>query len=264
MAFPGIIDRPLLQDEISIYLDNTRPIPLGALAGFLNKIDKDARTVEGMDRFFLELSDFALGSNELRFRVVGPGRLARDEAEKKERSLQAAEQSAQSASLSAKSGVAAAGAGVVSAVAAIIALSISSGSANPASYKIMYHYDVRNVYVRSNHEGPHVVSREDVSEGRLRRLSKPGRRDAVGQELEARAIFSAIGERRILTLAGWVSYEKDKGAQFKTMKGNQFPMDYDGVSGLIDRAVALAVVVHESPEGARLEVVDVITVLSDL
>lgn len=255
MAFPGVIERPLLADEFSIYLDNTRPIPLSALATFLGKIDRAARTVEGMEGLFLELSDIAFGSNELRFRVVGPGRLAREEAARQERLVVAAERSARAAKMTA-------GAAVVSAVAAVVAVAMTSGNANSTTYRLVRQYNVHHIYVRAPDEPPHVVTRSEIERSRHRRLSAKGRTQSLQQQAESEALLAAMNDREVVDLAGWFYHEPRGGYVFETMHGNRFPVRFSYASQYANSPVALRTVVNESPDGLYLEVIEVIAKLS--
>jgi hypothetical protein len=254
MSYPGVIERPLLADEFSIYLDNSRPIPLSALATLLAKIDKEARAVRGMDGLFLELSDFALGSNELRCRVVGPGRLALREAEIQERTLAATEGSARASKV-------AAGAGVVSAVAAVVAIGISVGNANPATYKIVNQYNVCNVYIRAPDEPPHVITREEIEHGRYTRLSDKRKLPRRG-DVENQALLTAMEHRQVVDLAGWFREDSGNNYIFETMHGNRFPVHFRHARDYRDIPVALRTIVQDSPVGIQLEVIDVIAELS--
>lgn len=256
MAYPGVIKRPLQEDEFSIFLDNTRPIPLSALATFLGKIDKEARSVEGMEGLVLELSDFALGSNELRCRIVGPGRLALEDAARQERIAKAAEKSARVGQVSA-------GAAVVSAVAAVVAVAIASGSANPATYRIVNQYNVRNIYVRAPDGPPKVVTKRDVEAGRHARLSKKGRLQAQKRDTENEALLAAMHHRKVVDLAGWFYRDPRRGDYLETMYGNHFPVHFHDVREFGSSPVAIRAVVHDTPRGLQLEVVEVLAQLSN-
>jgi hypothetical protein len=257
MAFPGVIEKPLQADEFSIYLDNTRPIPLSALATFLGKIDKEARTVEGMEGLFLELSDFALGSNELRCRVVGPGRLAIEDAARQERIATSAEATARAGKISA-------GAAVVSAVAAVVAAAIATGSANPATYRIVNQYNVRNVYVRAPEEAPRVVTKKDIEAGRHARLSKRGHLQALERESENDALLAAMHQSQAVDLAGWFYHDPRRGHYFETMYGNRFPVHFHDIRQYEGSPIALRAIVHDSRRGLQLEVVEVLARLSNV
>jgi hypothetical protein len=255
MAFPGVIERPLQANEFSIYLDNTRPIPLSALATFLGKIDREAQSLEGMEGLFLELSDFALGSNELRCRVVGPGRLALEDAARQERIASSAETSVRTGKISA-------GAAVVSAVAAVVAVAIASGSANPATYRIVNQYNVRNIYVRAPDEAPKVITKKEIEAGRHARLSKKGRLQAQVRESEAEALLAAMHDRKVVDLAGWFYRDPHRGPYFETMYGNHFPIHFHDARKYENSPVALRAIVRDSPKGLQLEVVEVLAQLS--
>ena len=256
MAFPGVIERPLLGDEISIYLDNTRPIPLSALATFLGKLDKEARSVEGMAGLFLELSDFALGSNELRLRVVGPGRIARDEVIRQERAVAAAEGSARTAKIGT-------GAAVVSAVAAVVAIAINTGSANPSAYKIVNSYDVTNIYVRAPSEPPHIVTRSAVEYGRHIRLTSRKHKSKIQLDQESYALSAAMEEKRLVDLAGWVRRDSQGTFTFETIIGNRLPVYFDHIRYLGRSPVAVRGIIHDSPHGLQLEIVEVLAELEN-
>lgn len=256
MAFPGVIDRPLRPDEFSIYLDNTKPIPLSALAAFLGKLDREARSVEGMEGLFLELSDFALGSNELRFRVVGPGRLALEEAARQERLVKAAETSASAGKVAAR-------AAVVSAVAAVVALAIATGTANPATHQIVTRYNVTNIYVRAPDEPPHQITRSEIREARQRRLSARGEKQPAGRQAENQRLLAAVDDCERVALAGRFHLGGPDGDVFETMAGNRFTVRFPRAREYEGSPVALRAIVRESAEGLRLEIVDVIARLSD-
>lgn len=256
MSYPSVIERPLLSDELSIYLDNKMPIPLAALGTFLSQLDKATRNVEGMDGLFLELSDFAVGSNELRFRVVGPGRVERDEAIRKERALQANEKSATAA-------VVGAGAAVVSAVAAVVAVAISAGNANPSAYRITNNYDVTNIYVQAPKEPPHVITRKDIEQGRKRRLTRSRELEIHHLEAENDALLLAMSRHEAVKLGGWFYYERGVGYFFESMKGNHFRVQFSDAERFVGPPVAIETFVHSSPDGIELEISGVIATLSD-
>lgn len=256
MSFPSIIDRPLFANEFSVYLDNTLPIPLSALAIFLSKLDKQAGSVEGMDGLFLQLSDFATGSNELRFKIVGPGRLPDRGAVDQSRLVNAAEGAT-------FAGKIAAGAAVVSAVAGVAAAAIAYGGANPTTYRIVNQYHVENIYVRAPGEPPHIVTRADVEHGRNVRLSKH-KALPIRRQQESQVLLSAMSSGEVVDLAGWVNVRTGEGLQFRTMQGNRFPVTLSNARRYIDQPVAVRAVVHESPDGIHLEIVDVLAILSDI
>lgn len=256
MSFPGIIERPLHANEFSIYLDNTDPIPLSALATFLSKLDKQATSIDGMDGLFLQLSDFATGSNELRFKIIGPGRQSDRGATNQGRLVTAAEGATTASKI-------AAGAGIVSAVAGVAAAAIAYGGANPATYRIVNHYHVENIYVRAPEEPPHIVTRADVEHGRRVRLSKQ-KSLPIRRQLESEALLSAVGSREVVDLAGWVYYSANRGPYFRTMQGNQFPVKIKDAGRYLESPVAVRAIVKGSPDGLNLEVVHVLAELTDL
>jgi len=249
MAFAGVIERPLSPDEFSIYLENEKLIPLSALATFLARIDKAARSVEGHGSVFLTLSDFAIGSNELRFRVIGPGRLKRDEIAREERMVAAAESSARSAR--------------VSAVAAVVALAIAVGPANKATHTITQKYDIQNIYVRAPDEQPHVVTRRDIERGYHRNLEQKARDEAHQRDDESRELLAAMDERRVVDLAGWFYSEPGRGDFFETMRGNHYPVHFARAREFHDSPVAARMIVHDSADGLQLEVETVLGKLAD-
>jgi hypothetical protein len=209
-----------------------------------------------MEGLVLELSDFAIGSNELRCRVVGPGRLKLEEAERQERAVTAAEKSARAAQVGA-------GASVVSAVAAVVAVAIAVGSANPAAHRICNQYNVQNFYVRAPKEAPRVITKDEVEQGRQRRLKSKGRAKSMRQTAESEALLVAMKDREVVDLAGWFHHEPHNGYSFETMHGNRFPVDFPYAKEFEDNPVALRTIVSGSRNGLRLEVVDVIARLSD-
>lgn len=256
MAFPGIIERPLIADEFSIYLDNTVPIPLSALATFLGKIDKAARSVRGMEGLFLELSDFAHGSNELRFRVVGKRRVKRAGGTREERMVAAAEKSAKAAMIGA-------GAAVVSAVAAVVAIAMTSGDANPSTYRITNEYNVSTIYVRAPAEDPHIISRDDIAQGRQRRLLKERGRLSSQLKAENVALMEAMDRHEVVRLAGRFFRQPNGGYEFETMIGNRFPVHFNDAREYEHSPLALEAIIQDAGGSPHLEVVSVIAVLSD-
>lgn len=256
MSFPGIIERPLYGDEFSIYLDNTVPIPLSALATFLGKIDKAARSTRGMDGLLLELSDFALGSNELRFRIVEKRRPRREE-DRQERAVAAAEKSA-------KATVVGAGATVVSSVVAVVTIAMMSGDANPSTCRITNEYNVNNIYVRAPDEQPHVLTRRDVQHGRKLRLSKERAKLSPQLEAENEVLMMAMDRHEVVKLAGRFYRLPNGNYDFRTMIGNRYPVHFRSAREYEHSPVALAARVHPAEDGLHLEVVDIITELSDL
>jgi len=257
MSVPGVIERDLLSDEISIYFDNRKPIPLSALATFLGKLDQASRDVDGMQGMFLELSDFALGSNELRFRVVGPGRLDREQAEREERNAKANERSARWAAVSA-------GAGVVSAVAAAITIAISNGSANPSSHRIVNNYDISNIYVRAPCEDAHVIERATIIQGHYRRRGEKQQQKEELLETENQEFLQAMNHEQIIDIAGWIFADTRGGYSFETINGNKFKLRNRPPGAFGSEAVAVRVAVFQGPDRLELEIVDIITYLSNL
>lgn len=256
MAYPGVIKRPLFEDEFSIYLNTAEPIPLIALASLLGQLDRAARSVEGIGNLFLELSDFALGSAELRCRVVGPGRIAQTEAARQERLTKAAESTAHATWT-------AAGAAVVSAVAAVVAASIAHGGANPSAHRVACKYQVQEIYVRAPDEAPKVITREQIEEGRVRRLNRKRHKQALKERAETRALMEAMDRNEIVEIAGWFIQEHDGNFVFETMNGNTFPVHFDRAQDLQDSSVVVRAVVHDSPSGLQLEVLEFLAKLSD-
>lgn len=257
MSVPGVIERDLLSDEISVYFDNRKPIPLSALATFLGKLDQASRDVDGMQGMFLELSDFALGSNELRFRVVGPGRLERENAEREERIAKANERSARWAGVSA-------GATVVSAVAATIAIAISSGAANSSSHRIVNNYDISNIYVRAPCEDPHVIERAAIIHGHYRRLGEKRQQKEQLLETENQEFLQAMDREQMIDIAGWISADTHGGYLFETINGNKLKLRHRPIGAFGSEAVAVRVAVSKGPDGLELEIIDIITYLSNI
>lgn len=257
MSYPSAIGRSLDADEFSIYLDNTVPIPLSALATFLKKIDKSARSVKGMEGSFLQLSDFALGSNELRFRIVGPGRKVQDDNNVQQRMAAAAEKSAKASVVSAR-------AAVVSAVAAVVAIAISSGDANPSTYRITNEYNVQTIYVRAPEEPPHTITKRDVEFGRLARLSgnRSSKRAAI--EYEQEALHIAMDRNEVVNLAGRFRRHPSGDYVFVTMRGSRLPAQFNDARRYENRPVAIQAIVQDSAAGLALDVVDVVAELTDL
>ena len=263
MTFPGVISRPLLADEFTIYLDNTVPIPLSTLATFLGKIDKAARDVRGMDGLFLELSDFAIGSNELRLRVVGRDRKSRDEEARQERIVAAAEKSAAAGERSATAAMIGAGAAIVSSVAAVVAIAIASGPANPSSYRITNQFNVDNIYIQAPNEEPHIVTRQDIAHGRRLRLSKEQKKTSPQLQAENEALMTAMDRHEVVNLAGRFFRRPNGGYSFETMIGNRFPVRFKQARAYEHTPVALQAVIHDSGEGPVLDVIELIAELSD-
>jgi hypothetical protein len=257
MSYPGIIERSLDADEFSIYLDNSKPIPLSALATFLRKIDKSARSVKGMEGGYLQLSDFALGSNELRFKVVGQGRQARDENNRQDRMAAAAEKSA-------KASVVAAGAAVVAAIATVVAAAISTGDANPSTYRITNEYNVQTIYVRAPNEPAHIITKRDIENGRIVRLSGDRSSKAVLIESEHRSLLNALDRNEVVNLAGRFRRQRSGAYEFETMRGNKLPAHFKTARHYENTPVAINAIVQDSGAGLVLDVVDVIAELNDL
>lgn len=219
MSYPGVILRPLLPDEFSIFFDAAKPIPLGTLATFFGKLERTVRQMEGMDGLIVELSDFALGSAEPRFRIVGPGRLALEDAvrlhqEGIEKNRPDVWQKVM------------VGATVVSAAAAVAAAAIAAGNLNPATYRIVNHHEVNNIFVRAPDEAPHHIRRRDVLEGRDRRLGNQRKRVKDEIYLERESLLLAMSERGQVTVAGWLARDANGQSSFETMRGNTFAVSH--------------------------------------
>ena len=205
---------------------------------------------------FLQLSGFALGSNELRCRIVGPGRRALEETTRQNRMVAAAEGAT-------RAGKASAGAGVVSAVAAVIGIAIAHGNTNPAAYRIVNHYNVQNVYVRAPNEAPRVISKDEIEHGRHVRLRKKRIADRNRQVAETEVLTLASEAQQQVNLAGWFQTGPN-GAQFRTMSGNVLPVRGWHPDDVRGRPMAIRADVDLSRGELELRVTSIIAELSDM
>ena len=257
MSYPGVILRPLLPDEFSIYFDASDPIPLGALATFFGKLDRAIGQMAAMDGLIVELSDFALGSAEPRFRIVGPGRLALEEAAR----LHQEAMERNRPDIWQKVLV---GATVVSAAATVTAAAISAGNLNPATCRLVNNYHINNIYVRAPDEPPHHIDRRAVTEGRAKRLRQQRRRVDEETGLEREALMATMNERGRVTVAGWLSRDRMGRPAFETMRGNVFPVRRVETHLPDKGAMVVAAQIFEASDGMHLNLTDFVAPLDDM
>lgn len=137
MSVPGLIARPLLPDEFSLFFESREPIPLGRMATFLRKLETETRPIVEHEGLFLELSEYASGSGEPRFRIVGPGRIALQEAaDLQRRAVEATERQADAAEKWGRRNFI--GSMLINPIAAAVAASMVSGALNPSARTIVY------------------------------------------------------------------------------------------------------------------------------
>jgi hypothetical protein len=226
MSLLGVIERPLLPDEFSIYFASQGPIPLAKMATFLRKLDTVCEELLSETGFYLELSEYASGSGEPRFRVVQRERASlREAVELQRRAVEAAERQA---ACSESQAAAAAqqlkwikttffGSVLVVPVAGAIATSMVSGSLNPSTKSLVSESSVREVVVRAPDAVCESIAAKTILEAR------PGRKtDRKGQmaAMELGRLSHALRAGDTLRLAGRGVGTEGK-AVFRTLNGNR-------------------------------------------
>lgn len=261
MSIPGLIARPLLPDEFSLFFESRDPIPLGRMATFFRKIETEAWPLVEDEGLFLELSEYASGSGEPRFRIVGPKRTSIREAEElRRREVEAAERQAD---LTEKWGrMNFIGSMIVGPVAGAIAASIISGPLNPSAKTIVYEGDVSTVYI-STPQRTTAIPAEEIERGRNQTKLVDKRKAMAVAELER--LTHSLREGSRVRLAGRVELHHDR-PWFRTLSGNGLPLIDNQIARrlLEDRqpAVVEGVVVAFGRKMA-LEPLDIITNLDD-
>lgn len=261
MSIPGLIARPLLPDEFSLFFESREPIPLGRMATFLRKIETEVWPIVNEQGLFLELSEYASGSGEPRFRIVGPGRLSLRAAEDlQRRAVEATERQADQTDKWGRRNFI--GAMLVNPVAAAVAASMVSGALNPSAKTIIYQGDVTNVFVATPADVK-ILSARDIEEGRNRQRTQDQRRDLATAEI-ARLTHSLHGGAHV-KLAGRVQLSQG-GPAFRTLSGNTLILsDCELTHRLVDGRgpVVIEAVVVSRRGTLAIEPIGIITGLDD-
>jgi hypothetical protein len=262
MSMPGLIARPLLPDEFSLFFESRDPIPLGRMATFLRKVETEVSSIVESEGLFLELSEYSSGSGEPRFRIVCAGRIALKEAsDLHNREVEAVERQADVAEKWGRRNFI--GAMLVNPVAAAIAASMVSGALNPSAKTIVYEGDVTQVFVTTP-DNMTVLPAKEIETGRNRKKSGDLRLGVESAEI-ARLTHS-LRNGSIVRLAGRVQTDRD-GPTFQTLAGNKLGL----VGGLLTDnllsgrgPVVIEAVVASSGSSWAIKPVNIIMGLDDL
>ena len=262
MAYPGVIERPLLPDEFSIFFESRDPIPLGRMATLLQKIENEIRPIVEVEDLFLELSEYASGSGEPRFRIVGPGRVALREAQElQRRDVEAAERQADVTDKWGSRNFV--GSVFVGPVVAAIAASLVSGPLNPSARNVVYDGDVTNVYVRTLDDLV-IIPRREIEEGRNSRKRVGARATVAAAEHDR--LFQSLGDGTRVRLAGRVEFHRH-GMLFRTIAGNSLSLVSSKLTERLREhqgPIVIEAVVRATSKSLAVEPVDLITGFDDL
>jgi hypothetical protein len=261
MAVPSLIARPLLPDEFSLFFQSREPIPLGRLATFLRKVETEVWPIVESESLFLELSEYASGSGEPRFRIVGPGRIAVQEAaDLQRRAVEAAKRQADAAEKWGRRNFI--GSMLVNPVAAAVAASMVSGALNPSAKTIVYEGEVTNVFISTPDE-TRVIPAKEIEAGRNHPKSVDARAHVATAEILQ--LSHSLREGNTVRLAGRVQVGRG-GPTFRTLAGNKLDLRdgnlTDHLLGTRGPVVIEAVVVSSNGTWA-IEPVNIITHLDD-
>jgi hypothetical protein len=261
MSVPGLILRPLLPDEFSLFFESREPIPLGRMATFLRKVETEVWPIVESDGLFLELSEYASGSGEPRFRIVGPGRIAlREAAELQRRATEAAERQADAAERWGRRNFI--GSMLVNPVAAAIAASMVSGALNPSAKTIVCEGDVTNIFV-STPDNTEILRAKEVKEGQNRQKTEDARRAVAAAEMAR--ITHSLRDGSIVRLAGRPQFGRD-GPIFRTLAGNKLGLSNGNLTDRL-RGVHAPIVIEAIVVSSRgtwsIEPMSIITGLDD-
>lgn len=262
MAVPSLIVRPLLPDEFSLFFQSREPIPLGRMATFLRKVETEVGPLVESEGLFLELSEYASGSGEPRFRIVGPGRIALQEAaELQRRAVEASERQADAAEKWGRRNFI--GAMLVNPVAAAVAASMVSGALNPSAKTIVYEGDVTQVFI-STPDDTRVLPVKEIEAGRNRHKPPASPTDLATAEIDR--LSHSLREGTVVRLAGRARIGPN-GATFRTFAGNKFELVNGNITDrirFIRAPVVIEAIVAESRGNLAIEPVNFITELDDL
>lgn len=222
MSFPGVIERPLLPDEFSIYFASHEPIPLARMATFLRKLDTVAADLLNGTDFYLELSEYASGSGEPRFRVVQRERASlREAVELQRRAVEAAERQATASEKQVKWTKAAFfGSVFVAPVAGAIAASMVSGSLNASTKSLVSESEISEVVVRAPEEVCEFIPAHQILEARPH---KKVSRKAYLAVAELDRLSHALRDGDTVRLAGRGELTRQQPV-FRTLSGNQLEL----------------------------------------
>lgn len=261
MSVFGLIPRPLLPDEFSLFFDSREAIPLGRMATFLRKVETEVWPIVESEGLFLELSEYASGSGEPRFRIVGPGRIALQEATAlQRRAVEAAERQSVGAEKWGRRNFI--GAMLVNPVAAAVAASMVSGALNPSAKTIIYEGDVTQVIIATPDDAT-VLRATEIEAGRNRSKSEDALRPVASAEI-ARLTHS-LQDGSIIRLAGRAQNDRN-GATFRTLAGNRLALVDSEVTEHLLRGrgpVVIAAEVDASSGTLAIKPVNIITDLDD-
>jgi len=261
MSVPSLIARPLLPDEFSLFFQSREPIPLGRLATFLRKVETEVWPIVESEGLFLELSEYASGSGEPRFRIVGPGRIAVQEAaDLQRRAVEAAERQADAAEKWGRRNFI--GSMLVNPVAAAVAASMVSGALNPSAKTIVYEGDVTSVFISTPDETRTIAAKE-IEAGRNRPKSGDARAPVATAEIVQ--LNHSLRDGNTVRLAGRAQVGR-KGPTFRTLAGNKLELrDSSLTAHLLGTRgpVVIEAVVAFSNGTLAIEPVDIITRFED-
>jgi hypothetical protein len=261
MSVPGLIDRPLLPDEFSLFFQSREPIPLGRMATFLRKVETEVWPLLESQDLFLELSEYASGSGEPRFRIVGPGRIAVQEAaDLQRRAVEAAERQANAAEKWGRRNFI--GSMLVNPVAAAVAASMVSGALNPSAKTIVYEGDVTQVFI-STPDDTRVLPAKEIEAGR--NYHKPGDGRAQVATAEMARLGHSLREGKTVRLAGRAQIGRG-GPTFRTLAGNTLELTNGKLTNHLLNThgpVVIEAVVASSRGTWAIEPVHIITGLDD-
>ena len=257
MSFPGAIQRPLLPDEFSIYFASEDPIPLAAMATFLRKLDTFATQYFDEEGVFLELSEYASGSGEPRFRIVGPGRIALREAEQLQLEHERHDEQIKWQKRAFY------GAIFIGPFAGAVASAMIAGPLNPSARSLVNQTETTAVIVRAPTECYREIPADEIAAGhdstrqRSRKVMAVLERENLGKALEGRRVVRLAGRPQI----------KSGTLIFRTVLGNALRVIGDRgqrVRSETGRMIVIEALVVQEGSGLALEMQSIITGIDDI